>query len=304
MPAQGGDVTRGLGLSPAGTPPAPPRDASTLLLVRGDAPEIFMVKRTGRASFMANAMVFPGGRVDAADHDAAWATRCAETPTAAARRLGLPPDEGPFALALLVAAARETFEEAGLLLARPRTGGPLVRFDAPETMARFAAHREALQTEAARFGPLLDAENLTLATDALVYLARWITPAVEPKRFDTRFFAARAPEGQIGTHDATETTASTWTSAADALAAYAEGALQLAPPTYRILLELSALRGTDAVLGLRGGAQPVTHAPLFDSTSGELTLLLPGDEAFDGPAGQRNRITLRGERWVSEGRGF
>jgi len=294
----------GLGFSPAGTPAAPPRDASTVLLVRGDAPEVFMVKRTGRASFMANAMVFPGGRVDTADHDAAWATRCAEPPEAAARRLELPPEEAPFALALLVAAARETFEEAGFLLARPRAGGPLVRFDAAQDAARFAAHRAALQTEAAHFGPLLDAEGLTLATDALVYLARWITPAVEAKRFDTRFFAARAPEGQIGTHDATETTASTWTSAADALAAYAAGALQLAPPTYRILLELSVLRGADALLDLRGGALPETYAPVFDATSGELTLLLPGDEASGGPAGARNRITMHGERWLSEGRGF
>jgi 8-oxo-dGTP pyrophosphatase MutT (NUDIX family) len=284
--------------------PATPRDASTLLLLRGEAPELFLVKRTGRASFMANAMVFPGGRVDSADHAPEWADRCTETPEAAAARLGLPVEAGHAALALLVAAARETFEEAGLLLARPRAGGPLVRFDAPAVAARFAAHRAALQADAALFGPMLDAFDLVLATDALVYLARWITPEIEPKRFDTRFFAARAPEGQTGTHDASETTASVWTSPAEALAAYAAGEIQLAPPTYRILLELSALRGVEAVLGLRGAALPETHAPRFENASGELTLLLPGDEAFGGAPDARNRITLRNERWVSEGRGF
>jgi 8-oxo-dGTP pyrophosphatase MutT (NUDIX family) len=295
-----------LGLAQGAPPAAPatPRDASTLLLLRGEAPEVFMVKRTGRASFMANAVVFPGGRVDHADLDAAWAARCTESPAAAAARLALPETEGPQALALLVAAARETFEEAGLLLARPAAGGETIRFDADAAAERFAAHRAAVHADAARFLPMLAAEGLVLETHALVYLARWITPAIEAKRFDTRFFAARAPAGQTGAHDTHETTASAWFTPAAAVADCEAGRIQLAPPTYRILLELADLRGVEAVLTLRGGAQPVTHAPRFDTLEGELTLLLPGDALMDGPAGARNRIALRGERWVSEGRGF
>lgn len=298
-----------LGLAQGSTPTAPavPRDASTLLLLRGEAPEVFMVKRTGRASFMANAVVFPGGRVDPADLDDRWAERCTESPAAAAARLGLPETEGAQALALLVAAARETFEEAGLLLARPATGGETIRFDAAdatETAERFAAHRAAVHADATRFLPMLTAEGLVLETHALVYLARWITPAVEAKRFDTRFFAARAPDGQVGAHDTHETTASAWYTPAAAVADCEAGRIQLAPPTYRILLELATLRGVDAVLNLRAGALPITHAPRFDTLDGELTLLLPGDAQMDGPEGARNRIALRGERWVSEGRGF
>lgn len=298
-----------LGLAQGAPPAAPatPRDASTLLLLRGETPEVFMVKRTGRASFMANAVVFPGGRVDPADLDPAWAERCTETPAAAAARLGLPESEGAQALALLVAAARETFEEAGLLLARPAAGGEMLRFDAPDATdaaERFAAHRAAVHADASRFLPVLAAEGLVLETHALVYLARWITPAIEAKRFDTRFFAARAPEGQTGAHDTHETTASAWYTPAAAVADCEAGRIQLAPPTYRILLELAALRGVEAVLTLRAGALPVTHAPRFETIDGELTLLLPGDALMDGPDAARNRISLRGERWVSEGRGF
>lgn len=297
-------MTLPLGLGEPAAVPATPRDAATLLLLRGDAPRLFMVTRTGRARFMANAVVFPGGRVDAADLDPALHARCVESPAAAAARLGLPADQGAQALALLVAAARETFEEAGFLMAGEHPGGPHIAFDTPERIARFAAHRAAVQAEPAAFAHMLADEGLHLATDALRYLARWITPAIESRRFDTRFFATVAPHAQEGTHDASETTASAWMSAAEALAAYDAGRIELAPPTYRILLELSALTGAEAVLNLRGGAQPVTHAPRFEASSGELTLLLPGDADMDGPPGARNRITLRGERWVSEGRGF
>ena len=283
---------------------APVRDASTLILLRGEAPEIFLVQRTGRARFMANAMVFPGGRVDPSDLDPAWAELCTESPEAAAARLGLPADEGRQALALLVAAARETFEEAGLLLARPANGGPLLRFDREPETARFAAHRDALQADSARFLPILRDEGLSLVTDALIYLARWITPEIETRRFDTRFFAACAPEGQEGRHDTQETIASAWMTASDAVAACEAGRVQLAPPTYRILLELARLRGAPAILGLRGGAQPETYAPRLDASGSEFALLLPGDAHMGGPPDARNRIVLRGERWVSEGRGF
>jgi 8-oxo-dGTP pyrophosphatase MutT (NUDIX family) len=265
-----------------------------------------MVKRAGRASFMAKAMVFPGGRVDASDLDPAWADHCNESPSEAAVRLGLQPEEGAQALALLVAAARETFGEAGLLLACTSSGlaEGLIPTDAEPETSRVAAHRAAVQQDAAHFLPMLREEGLVLATDALACLARWITPALESKLFDTRFFAARAPSGQEGRHDAHETTDSAWLTAADALAAYDAGQIQLAPPTYRTLLELAELRGTEAILNLRDGTVPVTYAPRFDATHREVTLLLPGDEFEGGPGGARHRIVMRGERWVSEGRGF
>ncbi len=291
------------------TAPATPRDASTVIVLRGTPPALFMVKRTGKAAFMANAMVFPGGRLDPADCAPEWTAHCAESPDVAAARLGLAPEQGHEALGLLVAAIRETFEEAGLLLARPSSkDGPFLRLDAPEVVARFAAHRAALNAQQTTLLEIARSEGLVLATDALTYLARWVTPAIESRRFDTRFFAAHAPEAQEGAHDTHETTDSAWHTAAAALAAYDAGEIQLAPPTYRILLELAEHPTVEAVLGLRRGDLPKVHAPTFDATSGELTLFLPGDEAFAGPEagaqGARNRISMRNERWISEGRGF
>ena len=235
---------------------APVRDAATVLLLRGEAPfEVFLDKRTSKAAFMANAMVFPGGRVDAEDASDALAARCDVDRAEAATRLGM--DDGAVALALLVAAARETFEEAGVLLARRRDGTPLA-FDDPAEAAHFGAQRDALNAGTLRFGALLHAADLTLALDALRFQSRWITPPIESRRFDARFFAVRAPAGQRPLHEGSETVASTWLSPAAAVSAYGAGEVELAPPTLRILMELAALRTAEAALAHRAAPPPPT----------------------------------------------
>lgn len=286
--------------------PKPVRDATTVLLLRpadgidGTDPfEVFMVRRTAKAAFMASAMVFPGGRLDDDDAADAIAARCDLSRDEAAARLGM--SDGARALGLLVAGVRETFEEAGVLLAR-RRGAPIDLADAAGA-ARFAAHRDALNGGAARFADIAEAEDLTLDVRALSLYARWITPPIESRRFDARFLLARAPSGQRPLHDAVETTASAWLAPRAALSAYEAGEIQLAPPTLRVLLELARFEGIAPALASCRGRVPAPVQPQPHHADGELHLLLPGDPAFDPPGDRPNRITLRDGRWHSLGRG-
>jgi 8-oxo-dGTP pyrophosphatase MutT (NUDIX family) len=264
-------------MSPALAPaPAP---AATVLLVRGDPPgALFMVRRGHTAAFMARAMVFPGGKVDAAD--AELAHRSDLTPTEAGERLGLEPTQ---ALAFFVAAARETFEEAGVLLAT-RGGVPV------ELSKRLVEHRWALNEKRKSFNDILEAEDLVLTLSALTPHAWWVTPTIEPRRFDTRFFMATLPPGQVPIHDARETTAGEWLTPQAALDGYAGGTLELAPPTLRILLDL--LENRPPTLG--------RIEPQAKLEGKEIHLLLPGDAEFAPPGPGHDRIVMRGGRWCVE----
>lgn len=281
----------------------PIRDATTVLLLRpaqGQGPdpfEIFMVRRTSKAAFMASAMVFPGGRLDPADADDRLAARCDLSRDEAARRMGM--DDGRRALALLLAGVRETFEEAGLLLARRADGSP--PGDDPASKARLAAHRDALNAREATLLDVAEAEDLHIEVERLGYYTRWITPPIESRRFDTRFLIARAPAGQRGAHDEVEVTASAWMSPRAALAGYDAGALQLFPPTLRVLLELARQPSVEDALEITSIPEPILPQPRVDD--GRLVLLLPGDPAFDPPGDAVNRIALRDGRWISTGRG-
>jgi 8-oxo-dGTP pyrophosphatase MutT (NUDIX family) len=290
----------GLGQGDSKTPPAPPRDAATVILVRPAeaAPfEVLLLRRTGRAGFLANALVFPGGRVDAAD--AAHAEHLLEPidgPEQAAHRLGEPLERLDVARALWVAAIRETFEEAGVLLGASPP---------PDTTALETVRTE-LNDGRLDFGAALTQLAVRLDPAGLHYVARWITPEIEPKRFDTRFFLARVPSDQAASHDDRETTHSAWVSPADIVAECDAGRAALAPPTYRILETLARLTSIDAVFESRSGLPPVIR-PRFTLDGEALVLLLPGDAEYEPdtvPASARNRITLRGERWVSEGEGY
>lgn len=170
--------------------PARPAPAATLVLLR-DRPaesfEVLLIRRHRAAKFAAGDFVFPGGTLEADDHPddaAAWCR--GPDPREAARVLGLEAGSGA-ALAYWVGAIRETFEEVGILLAHGPDGAP-----ARVAGVRLAEYRRACQADPRAFRDMLSAERLRLATDALVYFAHWITPAVNPLRFDTRFFASAA----------------------------------------------------------------------------------------------------------------
>ena len=139
-----------------------------------------------------------------------------------------------------------------------------------------------------------------MALGHLTFVAHWITPRVEKRRFNARFFSAQAPVGQIGRHDERETTASAWISAKTALRQYEQGLIELAPPTLRILLEIES--DPNWLLG-RPSQRPQSIQPQLNTDDGQLHLLLPGDPQFDPPGPETNRISRIEDRWVSFGRG-
>ncbi|MEZ4589215.1 MAG: NUDIX domain-containing protein [Gemmatimonadales bacterium] len=196
------------------------RLASTVLLVRdratpaapGDSTiEVFMARRHVETVFVGGAYVFPGGRVD--PEDAIDPARCVGVdPTSAGQRLSL----GAGALAHYVAAIRECFEEAGVLLAYDREGR-LLDFADPAVDERFRVSRERLNAGAVSMAEIVEREDLRLATDRIEYWAHWITPLGEPRRYDTRFFIARAPGGQTAAHDEGELVNSAWVTPREAI---------------------------------------------------------------------------------------
>jgi 8-oxo-dGTP pyrophosphatase MutT (NUDIX family) len=223
----------------------PIRDGATVALLRDTERgfEVFMLKRSTAAVFSPGAHVFPGGEVDAEDHVDAATEWCAALTASS-----------PIRLAYYVAALREAFEEAGLLLAYAPDGA-LVRFDEPDAVDRFSLHRKAVHARDASIGAVCAEEALTLAIDRLVLFAHWITPEGAPRRFDTRFFAARAPEGQVPSADGHETTSGVWVTPSDMLAANDSGAVELILPTRRTLELLATFRSVDdALTGLAASA--------------------------------------------------
>ncbi|MGH3579737.1 MAG: NUDIX hydrolase, partial [Mycobacterium sp.] len=213
----------------------PIRDAATVMLIRdaqggGDGPEIedgievCMLRRNLASEFVAGAYVFPGGSVDPGDRGPEAVALCRGlTDAEASDILGL--DSG--GLAFWVAALRECFEEAGVMLARRRGGdspdGELLDTRDPDLAARFAAHRHAVNDGTARLLDVCEEEGLVLAADTVHYVSHWITPELAPKRYDTRFFITAAPPGQVARHDDAETIATIWVRPEDALARQVAG---------------------------------------------------------------------------------
>ncbi len=209
-----------------------PRPAATLILLRDgeQGPEIFMLKRSPSAAFVANAYVFPGGGLDAADHKALDRVR-GLTEVEANRRLGV--DAG--GLAYWVAAVRECFEEAGILLAVDEAGVPVD----PERADSLAVHRDEVNSGELAFGEFLERERLLIHAQDITYFSHWITAPGRPRRFTARFFVARSPLGQHGSHDDSETVASEWVRPQVALDRCAKGEIELVHPTRISLTDLA-----------------------------------------------------------------
>ena len=245
------------------------RDAATVMLVRDAAagPEVFLLQRNPANVFVGGAYVFPGGAVDPEDRNTGLEAFCAGlTDREASSALGL--DRG--GLAFWVAAIRECFEECGILLAYDRDGRPL-RVDDPPVAERFADHRRRVDRGEVLLADVCAAEGLTLATDTLGFVSRWITPEGPPRRYDTRFFVAPAPAGQIGRHDGREAVADVWLRPADAIARAAVGELALIEPTIANLDTIARFDSTDEVLA--GAPEP-----------SPIRIPLPGEPGFEGAA--------------------
>lgn len=200
-------------------PVQPIRPAATVIIVRdvGDPFEIFMLRRTSSAAFAGGMYVFPGGRVDGEDHLHAYdAIRRGPSEDQQAQQRAL----GTEWRGYWVAGIRETFEEAGLLLAYRGNGRKteLLAYADEAIRARFDEYRHAVHGKSVTLREVCQRENLHLAVDRIHYFNRWVTPLGRPRRFDTRFFIAEAPLGQTGQHDDKETDRSIWISPAEALA--------------------------------------------------------------------------------------
>jgi hypothetical protein len=183
-----------------------------------------------------------------------------------------------------VAAIRECFEEAGVLLARPSRASEPVRFDDPATAVRFDVARRAVHCGERTLSDVCVEEDLRLLTGSVAYVSHWITPVGEPKRFDTRFFVALAPEGQEPLHDDAETIDSIWLSPRVALERGAAGELQLYPPTIRNLEFLSHQPSASAVIDAANAiASPPAILPrLRIGPDGRVVgVVLPGEPEYD-----------------------
>ncbi|MBK7721062.1 MAG: NUDIX domain-containing protein [Austwickia sp.] len=213
--------------------PAPARPASTVMLVRdgeaGQCPEVFMIRRVSTMEFAPNMWVFPGGGVDDrdADPDLPWA---GPTPRQWAAAL-VARDESQ-ARELVIAAAREVFEECGVLLAGPDEHTVVADVSGSE----WEAERQALLSRDQSFAQLLIRRGLMLRTDLMRARAHWITPVFEPRRFDTRFFAALLPQGQVPDDATTEADTAAWVRPDDLLAELEAGTAMMFPPT-KVCLE-------------------------------------------------------------------
>ena len=266
--------------------------AATVLLLReldGEL-EVLMMRRGAGLAFMAGMWVFPGGRVDPADAAPSMRKRvppearegcCGRLCTAEGDPLG--EDD---ALALRVAACRETFEEAGVLLARDRDGAPC---DA-RRMARLQAARATVAGDASAFAALLEQEDLYLDLAPLVYWSHWITPSLEPRRFDTRFFAAAIPPDLVASADHGELTGHAWIRPAVVHDAIERREIRVVPPTLLTLEDLAECHarhgGLAAMLAAERERPTPPVLPRIEPRSDEFRVVMPWDPGYAAVAGE------------------
>ncbi|NLA36170.1 MAG: NUDIX domain-containing protein [Actinobacteria bacterium] len=266
----------------------PLRDAATVMLVRDgrSGVEVFMLRRNLNSDFVGGAYVFPGGAVDDEDGSPEIEPLSAGLTDAQASAL-LEVERG--GLAYWVAAIRESFEEAGLLLALDEHDS-IVRFEDATVIERFARHRIDVDTSARPLRDIIRDERLRLATAEIHYFSRWITPLGSPRRYDTRFFVAHAPEAQVATHDDRETIANVWIRPHEALERFEAGEFELIFPTVRSLEALARFTSAEAVVA---HAQSIPEFPAVLprvlEEDGGVRIVLPGDEVYDAFTAKRLR---------------
>ncbi|MEY3679490.1 MAG: hypothetical protein RL547_102 [Actinomycetota bacterium] len=236
------------------------RAAATVMLLRDSTGplEVFMMRRTTKAAFAGGMYVFPGGAVD-------------------------PEDSVHGDSSYEMASIRECFEEAGVLLACDQRGRT-VRFDTDDVQARFTSYRHVVHAGERSMTSVLEAEALTARLDHLVWVAHWITPFGEVRRFDTRFFVAAMPEDQDSLHDDIETVDSLWVEPGHALERAMSGELLMLPPTIANLRFLAEHRTVDDVMAAARlvGTPPRILPKVVWGEDGRITaLLMPGDDGYD-----------------------
>ena len=268
--------------------------ASTVVLLRGERPfEVFLVRRNDSIAFLGGAHVFPGGRVDPSDGSKDFIGEAgleADPYMTIATRMPDVPAE--VAIAHCVAAARELFEEAGVLLARPLTAA---------SVQRLARDRRDLLEGRITFADIIRRQHLQIEIEALAYFAHWVTPEIEIRRFDTRFFIARAPKGQTPVHDEGETTHSEWVTPVAAIERSRAGVISLPPPTWTTLQMLTKFESIEAVFEWARGKPIPRVQPRFEKRDDRTLLFYPGDPTYppvEGFEATETRFVLENRRWI------
>jgi 8-oxo-dGTP pyrophosphatase MutT (NUDIX family) len=272
------------------SPPVVLRDAATIMLVRdvaragGDAGdttmEVLMLRRNAQSVWVGGAHLFPGGAVDPEDAGEATAQVCAGRSDAEASRiLGIERGGRSF----FVAAVRECFEEAGILLAL--SGGEPLSFADVEVERRFVEHRRRLNAGETRLTDICTAENLQLDLDRVAYFSHWITPEGAPRRYDTRFFVGVMPEGQEALHDDSEVVASTWIEPAAALRRHLAGELDLMFPTVKNLEAIGRFDSAADLMAAAAAAEVPAILPRITVEGEGVRIVLPGDPGYEDATG-------------------
>jgi 8-oxo-dGTP pyrophosphatase MutT (NUDIX family) len=294
-----------------------PKKAATVILLRESKPEgfeVFLLKRHEKSSFMGGNYVYPGGRVDREDGSSEMCSFAKGiTREEACHLLGgsLPSDES---IAYWIAGVRELFEEAGILLAYDQLGNPFIS-GKPDAQEKAQGYRQRMGKGKLTICQLAQEENLFWALDQLHYYAHWITPEARSERFDTRFFLALHPEGQVASHDQRETTVGIWLTPRKALEENLKGEVILSPPTLKTIEDLSRFKSIgDLFTSLKKkDIRPVL--PVLTKVSEEAVILFPWDPDYELfragkipdpvdhgrpslPEDNTTRVILRDGRWT------
>ena len=274
----------------------PPLDSASVVLLRDSAQglQVLLLRRHQASNVLGGAYVFPGGKLDPEDQHPDLLSQLSQDAATLHQRLAEPELNPQRAAGLFVAAIREAFEECRILLGQ--TGA-----DTPDLQALQNALANGLSWSQA-FQNL----SLQLQTDALVPWTRWITPrqaSVTSKRFDTRFFITRVPEGQTAEHDNFEATETLWTTPREALIRYWDHQIELAPPQIMGLVQLARHTHTQSALTEAQSRRPPVVEPEPFDQDGIRTICYPGDPrhsvqqpAFPGPT----RLLFKNKRFEPE----
>ena len=279
-------------------PIQPPRHAATMIVLREHEGEIqvLMTHRHADLAFMGGMWVFPGGALAPADQSAAardlvTIDRC----TFELRDVNGAPLPEATCIALAIAACRETFEEAGVLLARHHDGTAVHA----SQLTRLRAERAALAADPVQFIAALAREGLRLDIDRMLYWAHWITPSSVTRRFDTRFFLAPAPESQHLAADTYETTECVWMSPRALLDAASAGTMRLAQPTRYALedvrVSIDSHHSLDALLRAESNREVAAIMPKLLEEHGRTSIVMPWDERYASTPGEGVRPGQRYE---------
>jgi 8-oxo-dGTP pyrophosphatase MutT (NUDIX family) len=259
-----------------------PRDAATIMIVRDLAGgmQVLMLRRNSQSVWVGGAYLFPGGGVDPLDRGEEIAPYCrGRDDSDASRLLGIESGGRGF----FVAAVRECFEEAGILLAT--AGDAPLSFGDQPTADRFTEHRRRLNAGETTLAEICAAENLVLDLDRVGYFSHWITPEGAPRRYDTRFFVAVVPESQEALHDDSEVVASVWLEPADALARHKAGELDIMFPTMKNLEAIGRFRTAGELTAAAAAAEVPAILPRITVEGEGVRIVLPGDPGYDDATG-------------------